>query len=122
MAITFVADWSNIKTGHVEDYAVLYAAGVATDDGVWFSGRGLESLGILTTGITTGTVRFSGSNDATVPANTADGFTINDQTADGFATYEQHELPRWCKIHLQAWTTGTFIVTIKRRYSGNTTS
>jgi hypothetical protein len=117
---TFTADWSSVNSGEIEDYVVLYAAGVATDDGEWFSCRGVDSLGILTTGITTGTVRMSGSNDATVPADTADGFTINDQTADGFATYEQHELPRWVKIHLQAWTTGTFIVTINRRYHGST--
>ena len=119
---TFTGTWSNVAKGEVEDYSVLYSGAVATDDGEWFSCAGIESLGIMTTGITTGTVRMSGSNDATVPADTADGFTINDQTADGFATYEQHELPRWVKIHVHAWTTGTFIVTINRRRSGSAAS
>lgn len=119
---TFTADWSNVNTGEIEDYSVLYTGAVATDDGEWFSTRGVESLVVVTSGITTGTVRISGSNDATIPANSADQNTIADQTADAVTSYEQHELPRWVKIHVHAWTTGTFIVTVKRRRSGNATS
>ncbi len=122
MPVTFSKDWTALAGADQLWYASLYSAQGATDDGVWFDTRGAHALCVEVNGITTATVRLSGSNDSTIPSDANDETTHTDITADGFIKLDRHEIPRWVKIHVHAWTSGSIDVDVKMIYSGNASS
>ena len=114
MAITWTAVWSDPRTGEVEERATLYTAQGSADNGEWFSGDGIESMMIEAT-ITSATMSVDGSNAATVPSDATDGLPIvADVTSSGYTSLEQHQIPKWIKIHAEAVTT-SLTVEVKRR-------
>lgn len=80
---------------------------VATGNGEWIDARGLTNYSFHTSGITTGTVVYSGSNAATKPAAATHGIALGSVTADGIDTFTTPV--RWLKARVSAWTTGTFV-------------
>lgn len=80
---------------------------VATSDGVgWFLTAGFSQIVVHVEGITTGTVQLRGSNQTAQPAATDDELAIGEVTADGWLV--STALPKWMKVMVSAWTTGTF--------------
>lgn len=113
---TWTAYWSDPKTGLIEEQSAVIDAAGAAADGEWFSAAGIEEMNIEVTISNTATVSIDGSNAATVPANSTDGFAIvSDVTATGTTTLEKKQIPRWMKIHVHAWTSGTVDVDVVRR-------
>ena len=89
--------------------AIVYESvigAVAASDGMgWVDTSGFAQAVIHVEGITTATVQFRGSNQTVRPALTDDEVPISEVTANGMTTLIG--LPRWMKVMVSAWTTGT---------------
>lgn len=124
MAVNTIAgNWathhSNFKIGRFEQTVTAYTAHGATDDGEWFDAKGAKGLAVAVSGTSpVGTITVSGSNAETIPADTADGATINSATNGTSIFVDEHEMCRWIKVHLSAYTGGDFTVELNlKRYS-----
>jgi hypothetical protein len=92
--------------GKVTVEATLLDAIVATDNGEWLDVRGLEAWSIQIDGITTATLQIRGSNNPTIPSDSAHGEQLgSDVTVD--AIYYTDSPLNWVKVRCSAWTTGT---------------
>ncbi len=83
---------------------------VATSDGVgWISTAGYSQVLIHTEGMTTGTFQIRGSNQTAQPAATDDEAQIGSDFVDAAANVftSVTTVPRWLKVMVSAWTTGT---------------
>lgn len=88
---------------------------VATDDGIgWFDVSGHSQAVIHVEGITTGTVQVRGSNQEARPGLTDDEVQVgSDITSNAMVAVTA--MPRWMKVMVSAWTTGTFNVYVLLR-------
>ena len=126
MAVNTIA--SNWKTYHAssklgisEQAVVAYTTHGATDDGEWFDASGAMSITVSVGGASpSGTVTMSGSNGTNanldIPADTADGAILGTVAPSGtelVGELQEHELTRYIKVHLSAFTSGTLTVLIK---------
>ena len=111
--------WGNTQSGVYEEMRMLYDAHAATDDGVWLDMKGVELLQAQVGGSSpVGTVLISGSygtdSKFTIPANSSDGdYTIATITNGGQDITRGFDIPRYVKVHLSAFTSGTFDVFLK---------
>jgi hypothetical protein len=89
----------------------------ATNDGEWIDIAGAIALVIENVESSfVGTLKLGGSEASSAPANTADGIDLNADIADGFTEYSIYNgdvLPRFIKLHVHAYTSGTSVVKIK---------
>lgn len=106
------------------DRLVLFVdSAVATADGVWIDSAHYTELSLTLSGVTTAAIQVRGSDDLTKPANsthgqpvtvalttgtTAAAATVNVTNANG-SMYVVGTLPRWVKVQVTAWTTGTLV-------------
>lgn len=101
----------------VRETVVLEAivGAVAASDGMgWFDTSGYKQAVVHIEGITTATVQIRGSNQAAMPGATDDEvLLISEVTADAMSIVTA--VPRWMKIMVSAWTTGTINVYVMLR-------
>lgn len=124
MAVSTIAgNWStnhsNFKIGRFEQTVNAYTTHGATDDGEWFDAKGAKGLSVSVGGASpSGTVTVSGSNAATIPADSSDESTVASATDGTSISIDEHQMCRWMKVHLSAFTGGTFTVDLNlKRYS-----
>lgn len=100
----------------VESLFHPFAAEVATSNGEWVSALGWQSVIVDVQIQTTANVAFRGSNAATVPANSAHGFELKTAVSStGLFELEEFEMPRWIKVRIATWGSGTVDVDMKVR-------
>ena len=100
-----MAEGDKVKIREAIVYESVIAA-VAVSDGMgWVDTSGFAQAIIHVEGITTATVQFRGSNQTAQPGLTDDEVPISEVTANGMTTLTG--LPRWLKVKVSAWTTGT---------------
>ena len=109
------ADHSSLGSGVIEDHGHLLVGVTATGDGEWFDCQGVKELNILVAGLTTGTVQLIGSNATKIPADSTHGTTIKTTTTNKQLGLKAEEIPRWAKVRVSAYTSGTINVSVKRR-------
>ncbi len=100
MAITYYDEKNRLNV-----YALQAATG--TGDGEWVETGALRTASIHVEGITTATVTITGSNELTMPLNTAHGveFSASPLTADGLI--ELQVPTKYMKVRVTAYTSGT---------------
>lgn len=122
MAITWNTYWTNPATGHYERHTMLYDAydtAGGTTNGEWFSCAGVDNVLVEFDESNTAGITISGSNAATVPANSAHGLIIGSEiTSDAWTEIEAKDLPRWLKVRITTATSGTVTVGVKTRGRG----
>lgn len=117
------ASWIGIasapKVNMQVEYAILESGVAGTSTGVWFDASDTIALGVIVSGLTTGTIQIHGSNAATIPANASAGIQIKTAiTANGVFTLDRHEIPKWVKVMVQAHSSGTVVIAAKRWRQG----
>lgn len=119
---TIASNWktyhANHKMGISEQAVVAYTTHGATDDGEWFDALGAMNIIVDVGGASpVGTVTISGSNGTNaaldIPADTADGTTLASITNADTGELQEYQMTRYIKVHLSAFTSGTFTVLIK---------
>lgn len=110
-----IAPVINRVNGNTIMKATLVDGATATGNGEWIDARGLKSYNIHTAGITSATVKISGSNDATLPANTEHDIQLgSDITADGMKEFTTPV--KWIKARVSTYVSGTITVIIEGQY------
>lgn len=89
---------------------------VAVDTGQWISTKGYDQGTIHIKGITTATVIINSSNEETRPTAATHDIQRLSVTAD--AEHILATLPRWIKVRISAWTSGTIDAFMLLRLSG----
>ena len=109
------ADHSSVGNGGIEDHGHLLVGVTATDNGKWFDCQGVKELNVLVDGISTATVQLIGSNATKIPADNTHGTTIKKITTNTQMTLKEEEIPRWAKVRVTAYSSGTINASVKRR-------
>lgn len=112
MADGDVLDDTGIPGSYVRRWRLIDAK-VATGNGVWVdTGPFTENGTLHVDGITTATIEVRGSDATAKPADNTHGDIIGSaQTAD--VHLDLTNVPRWLKVRVTAWTSGTIDVTFR---------
>lgn len=102
-----------ISRGMALSYEAIVGAVGVTDGIGWILTTGFNRMSVHVEGITTGTVQIRGSNAPDRPADATDAFVVDEITSDELSNLTA--LPKWIKVMVSAWTTGTFNVYILLR-------
>ena len=108
-------DHSSVGKGEIEDHAHLLVGVTAMDNGKWFDCRGVMELLVIVDGLTSGAVVIDGSNATEIPADNTHGAKLKSRTSDGHMALKEEEIPRWAKVRVSVYRTGTINASVKRK-------